>query len=202
MAANDTTQDVRRTTMNKLTSKLLLAGLAVCLAAGPCLAAKDKAAADDGAPKVGRRLKKLTKRLDLDEKQAEKLQEAFQAQREAVQPIRKELREAMKNLREQVREEEADKEIKATLDRIKKLRQAMKAEHEKFQGKLETVLKPGQQAKMMLAMGKRGRRGGKGFRQGRGKGPRGMGRRHRRGGGQGWGMGDGRGRNRGWEDDY
>jgi len=215
MAAQPKDQDGRISEMNKLTTKLLMAALAATLAAGPCLAAKSKPAGDKGEPRVDRRLQMLSRKLDLSEDQTLKLKEAFTARREAVKPLRKELRETMKELREQVRGEEDDKKIGATLDELKKLRKSMKAANEKFQEKLEGVLKPGQRAKMMLAMGKRHRpgamnkrgQGGKArYRKGRGPargqgrgwddedfGPRGRGRR---GGGPGWGGGQG------WDRDF
>ncbi|MBI4678847.1 MAG: periplasmic heavy metal sensor [Elusimicrobia bacterium] len=182
--------------MRRMLSIAGMAGLIALLGGGPGIWAQEKASSgkDQGKGQAAVHCAKsrMGKRLGLTEDQAKKMKEINKSRREAVSPLRKKLQEEMRNLRQLVRDEATDKEIQASLTRLQDSRKSMQAETEKFKGKLEAVLTPSQQAKMLLAMGKLAR-GKAGFgRQGRGMHQGMRGRRGGWGGGQG-GWGEGRG---------
>lgn len=182
--------------MKRIGSTLLAAGLIAALAGGNVFAADKKGKAETGACEF--RMGKRAKKLGLTEEQAKKIRELRKEAREAVKPLRKELKEKMRELKRQVRAMEGDDKIAATLKDVEKARKALRSAKEKQRGKIESLLTPGQRAKVLLAQAKRGKKGRRGM---RGKGRRfAMRHRGRFGGGRGWkGRGSrGFGRGRKW----
>lgn len=166
-----------------------VAGLIAVLAGGPGWGAEEKASAGKDQAVQQCSKSRFGRRLGLTEDQARKMKESMKARREAVRPLREKLREEKRALLELVRDDASEKDIQASLRRLKDLQKSLEAENERFKGKLEALLTPSQQAKMLLAMGKRKARGG--FEMGgRGDGGR-RGMRGewggRMGGGRGWG---------------
>ncbi len=88
--------------------------------------------------------------LGLSEKDAKKLDAAFQSEKLTMRPLHRELRDALIKLSDQVKDKAADAEIQATLDRVQKAKQALQTEMASFRTKLAGILTPTQRAKMML----------------------------------------------------
>ena len=167
--------------MRRLLGIIAAVGGIALLAAGPGLGGENKPA----PAKETQACRGRGGRLGLTDEQAQKMRELKKARKEAVAPLRKKLKEEMLTLREQVRDEEGDKNIQATLERLQGLNKSIQAENEKFKTKVQALLTPSQQAKLLLARGRRqgpggergfGRHGGRGMRGGEGRGgPRGGG---------------------------
>jgi Spy/CpxP family protein refolding chaperone len=97
----------------------------------------------------------MKKRFGLSDDQAAKLKEAFKAQRETAKPLIDKLRLAQDQLRERVDSKASDKEVQAALDAVSSARATVRAQREKFQSSLASILTPTQRARMELAMARR-----------------------------------------------
>jgi Spy/CpxP family protein refolding chaperone len=86
-----------------------------------------------------------------------KLKEAFKAGREAIKPLRRELRDAMTELRDKVEDKASDKELEASLAKVEKAREALRAEKMRFRKAMAAKMTPEQRAKMALRLSKRHR---------------------------------------------
>lgn len=98
--------------------------------------------------------RRFVEKVGLTEAQADKLEAAMKERRKAVRPLKRELRDAMLKLKDQVEDEAGDEQVKATLERLKKARNAMRAEKDRFQTKIAEMLPPTVSAKLLLARGK------------------------------------------------
>ena len=138
--------------MRNLNKAALAAAAGILLTAPWGLApAQAKTSSKDAAASQGQRRRTLWERkLGLSEKDAKKLDDAFQSERLTMRPLHRELRDALQKLSDQVEDKAADADIQATLDRVQKARQALQTEMISFRSKLAGILTPTQRAKMML----------------------------------------------------
>ncbi|MBI3297565.1 MAG: Spy/CpxP family protein refolding chaperone [Elusimicrobia bacterium] len=119
-------------------------------------------------------------RMGLTDDQGAKLKAARRALRDASTPLKDKLEDEMDRLRGLVESKAAEKDLAASVDRIRETRKALQAEREKFLDKAAAVLTAEQRAKAALAMhhgkmrvmGRKGfgGRGGHGMRGGKGGG--------------------------------
>lgn len=94
-------------------------------------------------------------KLGLTDEQETKFKDAMKEHGEAVKPLHRKMRDGLTKLGDQVQDKASDSDIKATLDSLKSVRQAMTAEEEKFHDTLASFLTPTQQAKLVIGMAKR-----------------------------------------------
>ncbi len=145
--------------MKRLITTVTAAGL---LAGALLLPAMIRAEEHGGGRKEAR-LERMREKLGLSAEQGEKLKAAHRARRDAAVATRTELKAAMRKLKDQLEDKASEKEISATLERIAAARKAQRAEAEKFEAGLSTILTPTQRAKMLVAMKRHG-----GMKRGRG----------------------------------
>ncbi len=117
-----------------------------------------------GGHRGGRQWARMAKKLDLSDKQKEKLKSLRADHRKAMGPLMKERRMQMKKLRKLVKAEAGDKKIGSQLRAIEKTQQAIRDAQEKHRDATAEVLTPTQRAKFMLQMGKHSKRWQKGKR--------------------------------------
>ena len=142
----------------------LCAALLASLVAVPLHAAEadndhergSKAATEPGHRRMADRMKK---KLGMNDEQAKKLDAAFQGRQAAVKPLREALRKALRRVHGLLEIEASDKDIQAALSQVEQARKALRAENDKFQKTLETMLSPTQRAKMLVMREKMMRRG-------------------------------------------
>ena len=91
-------------------------------------------------------------RFGLSDEQAAKLKAARRANRDALTPLRDKMEDELDKLRGLVKEGKDEKAIAASLESVKSLHKAVRAEEERFHAALASALSPLQQAKMLLAM--------------------------------------------------
>lgn len=147
--------------MKRLISTVTAAGL---LAGALLLPAMIRAEDHGGGPEA--KLERMREKFGLSEEQAAKLKAAHRARRDAAEAARTELKAATRKLKDQLEDKASEKELAATLERISAARKAQRADMEKFEAGLSSILTPTQRAKMLVAMkgrgmGRRGERGGK-----------------------------------------
>lgn len=122
---------------------------------------------------------RMREKFDISEEQEAKLKAARRAKRDATAEIHHDLQAAMRKLQDQLEDKAPEKDLSATLDALVAGRKKMRAEEDKFEAALTSILTPTQRAKMAVAM--KGRMGkGHGKKMGGGK----MGGGPKRGGGQ------------------
>lgn len=167
--------------MRKATAAALAFGL--LLAGGAALRA-DEGGGGGGAPGW----KGRGPMADLTAEQRAAMRQAWRAHRDAVTPIKDKLEDELERLRGLVEKAAPEKELAASVDKVKELHKAIRSEREKLMDKMAAQLTPLQRAKGVLAMERRAKRGMAHF-FGRGgpKGHPGMrGGRGKGGGGPGW----------------
>jgi Spy/CpxP family protein refolding chaperone len=120
----------------------------------------------------------MREKFEITEEQEAKLKTARRAKRDASAAIMADLGAATRKLQDQIEDKASDSELSATLDKISAIRKAERAEEDKFEAALKSILTPAQRARMALAMKARGGMGGR-----MGGGQRGG--MHKRGGGHG-----------------
>lgn len=170
--------------MRKLIVAALTCGLLA--AGGAALSAED----GPGGGKPGWKGHGPFAELTADQRAAMKA--AHRAHRDAVTPLKDKLEDELERLRGLVEKAAPEKDLSASVDKVKELHKAIRSEREKFMDKMAASLTPLQRAKGVLAMEKRMRGGMMGHvmkkihvRKGMG-GHGGMGPRRGGGGGGGW----------------
>lgn len=148
----------------------LLAGALLLPAA---LRAEDKDKKDakpEAHEEGGRRGAWLKEKLGITDEQEGKLKTIKRAHREAEEAARSELGAIMRKLSDQLEDKASEKDLSASLDKLKAAHKAMGAEREKFMDSMAQVLTPTQRAKMAVGMMRhmRGGPGGRGMGHGRG----------------------------------
>ena len=100
--------------------------------------------------------------LGLSEEQEAKLKTARRTKRDKAAGAMAELGAATRQLEDQLEDKASEKDLSATLDRVQAARDAMRAEEDRFEAALASILTPTQRAKMVLAIKAhmRGRPGG------------------------------------------
>lgn len=167
--------------------RLFVAALACGLlaAGGAALRAEDEGG---GGGKPGWRGHGPLAELTAEQRAAMKA--AKRAHRDAVTPLKDKLEDELERLRGLVEKAAPEKELTASVDKVKELHKAVQAEREKFMEKLGASLTPLQRAKGVLMMARRMKGAFHGFGAGgHGGGGHGM----RGGGGPGAGKRRGRG---------
>lgn len=168
--------------------KLLVAALTCGLLAmgGVALRAEEK-----GGDKPGWKGRGPFAELTAEQRAAMKT--AHRAHRDAVTPLKDKLEDELERLRGLVEKAAPEKELSASVDKVKGFHKAIRSEREKFMEKMGASLTPLQRAKGVLAMEKRLRGGAKGHFMKKVHARRGMGghggvgpRRGGGGGGGGW----------------
>lgn len=105
------------------------------------------------------KLERMREKFGISDEQAAKLKAAHRTRRDASEAARTELKAAMRKLKDQLEDKASDKDLAATLERIAAARKAQRAEMEKFEAGLSSILTPTQRAKMLVAMkGRHGKR--------------------------------------------
>jgi hypothetical protein len=127
---------------------------------------------------------------ELTAEQRAGMKAAWRAHRDAVTPLKDKLEDELEKLRGLVEKAGPDKDLTASVDKVKELHKAIMAEREKFMEKAGASLTPLQRAKGALMLARRMKGGfGPGMHGGmKGPGMRGK-RGHggmKRGGGGGW----------------
>jgi Spy/CpxP family protein refolding chaperone len=155
---------------------------------GAALRAEDK----DGGGKPG--WKGHGPFAELTAEQRAAMKTAHRAHRDAVTPLKDKLEDELERLRGLVEKAAPEKDLSASVDKVKELHKAIQSEREKFMEKMGASLTPLQRAKGVLAMEKRMRGGMRGHFMKKlqmRKGGHGGGMGPRRGGGGGGGWRDG-----------
>ena len=146
--------------------KTIVLACALALLGGGARAEEGGHEGPKGGPAAG-----MKARLGLDDAQAGKVQQAFEAHKAALEPLRRQMRDATTTLRDQLKDKAPDEAIKQTLERLDTAQKLMHAERDKLKSALSSILTPTQQAKMLVGMRGGTPMGGTG-RQGRGPGAR------------------------------
>ncbi|TBR22752.1 periplasmic heavy metal sensor [bacterium] len=160
--------------MRKLIVAVLTCGLLA--AGGAALRAEDK----EGGEKPGWR--GHGPMAELTAEQRASMKAAWRAHRDAVTPLKDKLDDELERLKGLVEKAGPDKDLTASVDKVKELHKAIMAEREKFMEKAGASLTPLQRAKGALMLARRMKGHMRGMMRGPGGGP-GM---KRRGGGPGW----------------
>ena len=129
--------------------------LAGALLAPALLRAEDKAEkpAQEEGHHGGMRAK-FKEKLGLTDEQESKLKALRRAHREASESAKNDLQAAMRKLGDQLEDKASEKDLSATLDKIKAGRRALRDAQDKFEADAAAVLTPTQRAKMVVAMGR------------------------------------------------
>jgi Spy/CpxP family protein refolding chaperone len=143
--------------MKRIISTVAAAGLlAGALMAPVLLRAEDK---PEGKPeahgeKGGKEafMERMREKFGLSEEQETKLKAAHRAKRDAAAASMAELGSLTRKLQDQLEDKAAEKDLSATLDKIVAARKAMRADEDKFEASLTSILTPTQRAKMLVAM--------------------------------------------------
>lgn len=118
---------------------------------------------------------RMREKFDISEEQEAKLKAARRARRDADAAIHADMQAAMRKLSDQIEDKAPEKDLSATLDKIVAARKSMRAEEDKFEAALTSILTPTQRAQMLVAMkGRMGKKHGGKPRGGRkmGDGPK------------------------------
>lgn len=105
----------------------------------------------------------MKEKFRLSEDQAAKLKAAHRAKRDAAAASMAELGALTSKLHDQLEDKAAEKDLAATLDKIVAARKSMRADEEKFEASMSSILTVTQRAQMLVAMKgrERGMHGGK-----------------------------------------
>jgi len=139
--------------------------LAGALALPAALRAEDKRAVKhEGHGKKGREAlaDRIREELGLSKDQEAKLKVARRAKRDNDAVSTAELGAATRKLEDQLEDKASDKDLAATLDRVRAARVAMREEEDRYEAVVASILTPTQRAKAVLAIKThmRGRMGG------------------------------------------
>jgi len=93
--------------------------------------------------------------LEWTEGQQDKLKKARRANREAIAKIRGERQAAMRALRDQIEDRAPESALSATLERLAKARRELRAQQDKFEAELASILTPTQRAWFETRRGRR-----------------------------------------------
>lgn len=104
-------------------------------------------------------IERMKEKFGISDEQAAKLKAAKRARRDADAAIHADIQAAMRKLSDQLEDKAPEKDLTATLDKIVAGRKSMRAEEDKFEAALTSILTPTQRAQMLVAM--KGRMGGK-----------------------------------------
>lgn len=118
--------------------------------------------AEDGPGKGGKEafIERMKEKFGISEEQAAKLKAAKRARRDADAAIHSDIQAAMRKLSDQLEDKAPEKDLSATLDKIAASRKSMRAEEDKFEAALASILTPTQRAQMLVAMkGRMGKHG-------------------------------------------
>ena len=159
--------------MRKLIVAALTCGLLA--AGGAALRAEDKEGEEKPAWRGHGPMAELTA------EQRASMKAAWRAHRDAVTPLKDKLDDELEKLKGLVEKAGPDKDLTASVDKVKELHRAIQTEREKFMDKMGGSLTPLQRAKGALMLARR-------FKGGHGFGPGMRGRRGHGGGGPGWGQ--------------
>lgn len=102
---------------------------------------------------------RMKEKFGISDEQEAKLKAAKRARRDADAATHAEIGAAMRKLSDQLEDKAPEKDLSATLDKIVAGRKALRAEEDKFEAALTSILTPTQRARMLVAM--KGRMGGK-----------------------------------------
>ncbi|TPW20829.1 MAG: hypothetical protein FD126_1296 [Elusimicrobia bacterium] len=178
--------------MRKLIVAVLTCGLLA--AGGAALRAEEKGGEGDGKP--GWRGHGPFAELTAEQRAAMKA--AHRSHRDAVTPLKDKLEDELEKLRGLVEKAAPEKDLSASVDKVKELHRSIRAEREKFMDKMGASLTPLQRAKGVLMLERRMKGAMAGHFFGKGRGMKGHGMRGPRGGGGGAPRGGGGGG--GWRD--
>lgn len=105
----------------------------------------------------------MREKFGISEEQEAKLKAARRVKRDKAAAVIAELAAATRKLQDQLEDKAPETDLSTTLDRIASARRTMRAEEDKFEAALTSILTPTQRAKMAVAMKEHGRgmRGGK-----------------------------------------
>lgn len=95
---------------------------------------------------------RMREKFDISEEQEAKLKAARRAKRDGSAAAHAEMGEAMRKLQDQLEDKAPEKELSATLDKLVAARRKMRAEEDKYEAALTSILTPTQRAKMAVAM--------------------------------------------------
>ena len=104
---------------------------------------------------------RMKEKFGISDEQEAKLKAAKRARRDGMAAVKSEIGAAMRKLSDQLEDKAPEKDLSATLDRIVAARKSMRAEEDKFEAALTSILNPTQRAQMLLAMKGHKMRGGK-----------------------------------------
>lgn len=108
---------------------------------------------------------RVREKFGISEEQAAKLKAARRAKRDGIAAAHADSAAAMRKLKDQLEDKASDKELSATLGKLAEARKKMRAEKDKFEAALSSILTPTQRAKMAMKMkGRMGKmHGAKGY---------------------------------------
>lgn len=107
-------------------------------------------------------VERMKEKFGISDEQEAKLKAAKRARRDADAAIHAELQASMRKLSDQLEDKAPEKDLSATLDKIVAGRKSLRAEEDKFEAALTSILTPTQRAQMLVAMkGRMGKHGGK-----------------------------------------
>lgn len=116
---------------------------------------------------------RMREKFDISEEQEAKLKTARRAKRDGAAAAHAEMGEAMRKLQDQLEDKALEKDLSATLDKLIAARKRNRAEEDKFEAALTSILTPTQRAKMAVAMkGRMGKKHGGKMGGGPGRGGR------------------------------
>jgi Spy/CpxP family protein refolding chaperone len=95
---------------------------------------------------------RMKEKFDISDEQEGKLKAAKRARRDGEAAIHAEIGAAIRKLQDQVEDKASEKDLSATLDKIVAARKSLRAEEDKFEAALSSILTPTQRAKMLVAM--------------------------------------------------
>jgi len=105
---------------------------------------------------------RMKEKFGISDEQEAKLKAAKRARRDAEAAIHAELQAGMRKLSDQLEDKAPEKDLSATLDKLVAGRKSLRAEEDKFEAALTSILTPTQRAQMLVAMkGRMGKKGGK-----------------------------------------
>lgn len=159
--------------MKRIISTLTAAGL---LAGALLLPAALRAEGKEGGEKGGHEafMERMREKFGISEEQENKLKTARRARRDADAAAHQEIGAAMRKLQDQLEDKAPEKDLSATLEKLVAARKTLRAEEDKFEAALTSILTPTQRAQMVVAMkahqgGMKGRMGGGGMHGKRGR---------------------------------
>ncbi len=95
---------------------------------------------------------RMKEKFGISEDQEAKLKAARRAKRDASEAAMSELGAATRKLQDQLEDKASEKDLSATLDKIAAVRKTMRADEDKFEASLSSILTPTQRAKMVVMM--------------------------------------------------